>query len=88
MELLNAAYALHPAFGEAAIIEMGAGVRPAFADNLPRIRRQGRTYFVNGFHRHGFLLAPALAEMTAQTVLQGRNFPEVMDEDHRQRRLA
>lgn len=36
MELLNAAYALHPAFGEARLIEMAAGVRPAFTDNLPR----------------------------------------------------
>jgi glycine oxidase len=29
MELLNAAYALHPAFGEARVAETGAGVRPA-----------------------------------------------------------
>ena len=35
MELLNAAYALHPAFAEAEILEMGADVRPAFPDNLP-----------------------------------------------------
>jgi glycine oxidase len=28
MELLNTAYALHPAFAEAEIIEIGCGVRP------------------------------------------------------------
>ena len=39
MELLNAAYALHPAFGEARLVETGTGVRPAFADNLPRVMR-------------------------------------------------
>ena len=39
VELLNAAYALHPAFGEAEIVELGADVRPAFPDNLPRVRR-------------------------------------------------
>ena len=42
VELLNAAYALHPAFGEAEIVELGADLRPTFPDNLPRVRRQGR----------------------------------------------
>ena len=65
MELLNAAYALHPAFGEARLVEARAGIRPAFADNLPRVIRNGSTIFVNGFYRHGFLLAPALARQAA-----------------------
>jgi hypothetical protein len=40
LELLNAAYALHPAFGEAEIVELGADLRPAFPDNLPsRVKR-------------------------------------------------
>jgi len=88
LELLSAAYALHPAFGEAQIIEIGTGVRAAFPDNLPRLRRDGATLHVNGLYRHGFLLAPALARRAAQVVLEGRHFPEVMDEDCRQRRLA
>ena len=62
MELLNAAYALHPSFGEARVIETGAGVRPAFDDNLPRVVRIGDAIHVNGFYRHGFLLAPAMAQ--------------------------
>ena len=37
IELLSAAYALHPAFGEAEILEMSADVRPAYPDNEPRI---------------------------------------------------
>ena len=82
LELLSAAYALSPAFGEAELLEVGADLRPAFADNLPRIRRRGRTIFVNGLYRHGFLLAPALAEMTAELVLEGKK-PEIMDEDIR-----
>ena len=41
LELLSAAYALHPAFGEAQIVEIGTGVRAAFPDNLPRLRREG-----------------------------------------------
>ena len=37
LELLGAAYTVHPAFGEARIVEFGSGLRPAFPDNLPRI---------------------------------------------------
>ncbi|WP_422075059.1 FAD-dependent oxidoreductase [Tranquillimonas rosea] len=88
MELLSTAYALHPAFGEAALLEIGADARPAFPDNLPRIRQRGATTHVNGLFRHGFLLAPAMARMTADWLLDGTR-PEVMDdEDHRQRRTA
>jgi glycine oxidase len=65
IELMNAAYALHPAFGEAEIIEMSAGVRPAFPDNEPRIEEREGRLFVNGFYRHGFLLSPAFAERAA-----------------------
>ena len=65
IELLSAAYALHPAFGEAEILEMSADVRPAFPDNEPRIEERGDRIFVNGFYRHGFLLAPAFAERAA-----------------------
>jgi len=88
LELLSAAYALHPAFGEAEIVEIGTGVRPAFPDNLPRIGWHGGTLYVNGLFRHGFLLAPALARMAADIVLKGSYFPEVQHEDPRERRLA
>lgn len=67
LDLLGAAYTLHPAFGEAEILDAGAGVRPAFPDNLPHveIRDGGSRIFVNGAFRHGFLLAPVLAEAVA-----------------------
>src|SRR3984957_1521308 len=88
LELLSAAYALHPAFGEAEIVEIGTGVRPAFPDNLPRIRWYEDTLYVNGLFRHGFLLAPALARRVAGILLGGRYFPEGQDEDPGERRLA
>lgn len=88
LDLLGAAYALHPAFGEAEVLETGAQVRPAFPDNLPRIRRHDGRLYVNGLYRHGFLLAPALAQRVAEIVLNGRYFPEVMDEDRGERRTA
>jgi glycine oxidase len=71
IELLSAAYALHPAFGEAEILEVSADVRPAFPDNEPRIERRGDRIFVNGFYRHGFLLAPAFAARAAALAFEG-----------------
>ena len=55
LDLLSTAYALHPAFGEAEIVGFGAGARPAFPDNLPRIIVRGDHIHVNGLYRHGFL---------------------------------
>lgn len=81
LELLSAAYALHPAFAEAEILEIGADARPAFPDNLPRIRRRGGIIHVNGLFRHGFLLAPSMARMAADWICDGIK-PEVCDEDH------
>jgi glycine oxidase len=69
LELMTAAYSVHPAFGEARIVDFGAALRPAFPDNLPRVVAGNRTITVNGLYRHGFLLAPALAEVTVAHVL-------------------
>lgn len=79
LELLSAAYALNPAFGEAEVIEIGVDSRPAFPDNLPRIRRDGNLIRANGLYRHGFLLAPALARMVADLILNDKT-PELFDE--------
>ena len=78
LELLGAAYAVHPAFGEARILEFGSGLRPAFPDNLPRIAVNNDKIAVNGLYRHGFLLAPALAELTLSYVARGTIDNEVM----------
>ncbi|MTH78326.1 FAD-dependent oxidoreductase [Paracoccus aestuariivivens] len=81
VEMLSAAYALHPGFAEAEILELGSDARPAFPDNLPRLRRRGNTLFANGLYRHGYLLAPAVARMAAEYITTGEK-PEFMDEDH------
>ncbi len=59
IELLSAAYALHPAFGEAEILEMSADVRPAYPDNEPRIVR------ARGAHLRQRLLSPRLSARAA-----------------------
>ena len=78
LELLGAAYVVHPAFGEARIVEFGSGLRPAFPDNLPRISIEQERINVNGLYRHGFLLAPALAELTLGYIARGVIDNEVM----------
>lgn len=77
LALLGTAYALAPAFAEATILETGAGLRPAFPDNMPHaeIRDGGANILVNGAFRHGFLLAPVLAEAVAAFIEAGTPHP-------------
>lgn len=91
LELLSAAYSLHPGFGEARILDLQAGIRPAYPDNLPRLTQDGPVIRANGLFRHGFLLAPVMAACIAD-LLAGREndymslFGSMTDEDHHQRR--
>jgi glycine oxidase len=85
LELLSAAYALDPAFGEAEILAFGAAARPAFPNNRPRIIARERYIYVNGLYRHGFLLAPVLAELVAAFIATGVQDPEVFVADSSQR---
>ena len=73
LEMLSVAYALHPAFGEADIVEIGVDARPAFADNRPRLIARGEKLYLNGLYRHGYLMAPILAELTSDWLLSGQN---------------
>lgn len=82
LELLSAACSLHPAFAEAEVLEIGTQVRPAFPDNMPRIVWRRDRIYINGFYRHGFLLAPAFARMAADAVLKGEHFPQVEHENY------
>ncbi len=81
LELLSAAYALNPAFGEAEVLEIGVDVRPAFPNNLPKVRAKGSTIYANGLFRHGFLLAPALAKAVTDLVIHNRE-TELVDANH------
>ena len=65
LELLSAAYSLHPAFAEAEVVEMKAHLRPTLPDHLPRILHHNRLLRINGLYRHGFLLSPFFAHATA-----------------------
>lgn len=88
IELLQAAYAVHPAFAEAEVVEIGSDARPAFPDNLPAIRQDGSTIYLNGLYRHGFLLAPAMARQVAERVLNTTHSPEDSHADFVQQQVS
>jgi glycine oxidase len=67
MELLSAAYAVHPGFGEARIVEIATQCRPTLPDNRPALRWRGpRVLQINGLYRHGFMIAPAMLDAAWQ----------------------
>jgi glycine oxidase len=76
LELLSAAYSLHPGFAEAEIIEALTGHRPAFPDNMPRIEVSPGLVRANGLYRHGFLIAPALVERVIAPLIQDQTSRE------------
>ena len=91
MELMSAAYALHPSFGEADILDIKAGIRPSYPDNLPRITINKNRISCNGLFRHGYLLSPVMAQCVADH-LAGRDnqftslfIKDTHDENHNQR---
>ncbi len=72
LELLGAAFSVHPGFGEAKILELSAGTRPSLPDNIPKIFIDGTNIIVNGAYRHGFLLAPLLADHVSSYIKEER----------------
>ena len=68
MELLSAAYSVHPGFAEANIRQHVSQCRPTFSDNQPKISHQGSLIQVNGLFRHGFLIAPVVLKQVLTLV--------------------
>lgn len=66
--LLQAACVVDPRFATAEVVEVGVDTRAAFPDHLPRITREGNLIRVNGLHRSGFMIAPALATKIADEI--------------------
>ena len=72
LELLSAAYAVHPGFGEGRILELCSHCRPTLPDNLPAIHEIApRVLQVNGLYRHGFMISPALLDALLEWMEQG-----------------
>ena len=70
LELLSALYSILPELAEASVARTMVHCRPALPDNMPKMLCQPGLVAINGLYRHGFLLAPWLAE-SALRYLQG-----------------
>ena len=80
LELLSALYAVHPAFGEAQILELASNLRPTLHHHNPEIRfnTQQGIIEINGLFRHGFMIAPAVTAAASRlftALLTGENIP-------------
>jgi glycine oxidase len=72
LELLSAAYTVHSGFAEARILEISTQARPTLPDNLPAVKSpRPRMLQINGLYRHGFLIAPAVADCVMEWVEHG-----------------
>ena len=72
LELLSAAYTVHSGFAEARILEIATQARPTLPDNLPAVTcSPPRLLQINGLYRHGFLIAPTMADCVMEWVQQG-----------------
>lgn len=72
MELLSALYTVHPGFAEARILEIATQCRPTLPDNLPALRWMGdRVLQINGLYRHGYMISPAMLDITLQHLRTG-----------------
>ena len=73
MELLSAAYSVHPGFAEANIRQHVSQCRPAFSDNQPKIIVDNSLIQINGLFRHGFLIAPVVLAQVENLVININN---------------
>jgi glycine oxidase len=70
LELLSAAFSIHPGFGEARILELSTQCRPTLPDHRPLVRLAGnRIIRVNGLYRHGYMLAPEVSRAALELAL-------------------
>ncbi|MEI8664683.1 FAD-dependent oxidoreductase [Pseudoalteromonas sp. B28] len=68
LELFSAAYTVHSGFAEARLLNIQAGLRPAFSDNRPEVSQVGNVISINGLYRHGYMLAPALVAQVVSRI--------------------
>jgi glycine oxidase len=71
LELLTAAYSVHPGFCEARIIKMITQCRPTLTNHLPKIKYTTGFIAINGLYRHGYLIAPSLVADVMRSLEQG-----------------
>lgn len=71
VELMAAAQSALPALAEARVVHMATHLRPALPHHGPQVLHEPGLLRINGLFRHGWLLAPALAEDALQKAWHG-----------------
>lgn len=77
LELLSALITIHPAFAEAELLESAAALRPAYSNQLPCQVLEPGLLRLNGFYRHGYLLAPHYVELATHVLENTRSLSRV-----------
>lgn len=83
VELLSGAYHIHRGFAEARVVKTLTQCRPALPDHLPKFYISNGLIRINGLFRHGFGIAPALADAILQFLLSNlsiRLFPSLWED--------
>lgn len=62
VELMAAAHSVLPELAEARVVHLDVNLRPAWPDNRPRVEHAPGLLRITGLYRHGWLVAPALAQ--------------------------
>ncbi len=85
LELLSAAYTIHPGFAEARLVKTLTQSRPCFHDQLPKISYiDDGLLKINGLYRHGYLAGPAVIQDAMRLLENGKQslkFPELLFEE-------
>lgn len=71
MSLMMGAQLVEPRFKDAHIVSTLVGIRPTVSSHVPYVKSEPGRYHLNGFFRHGFLLAPAIVAEVADRLKQG-----------------
>lgn len=61
-DLMAHAVSLLPAFADAEVLELRAGLMPVLMNGVPKVSVSDRIIAVNGLFRYGWMVAPAIAE--------------------------
>ena len=69
LELTSALYFTHEGFAESRILKTFAHSRPTYSESMPKLTKQGNLIRLNGFYRHGYLLAPTYCQRLIEQYL-------------------
>ena len=79
LELLTAISFVHPGFLDAKIMQNVTQLRPTLSDHLPKIKHCPQLIAINGLYRHGYLIAPAIANDVLNFLETTCNHPQLWE---------